>query len=106
MLYSVHFVDANIGHAVGRGGTLYRTSNGGLSFPWSTPNSGTSEYLLSVYFPAVDVGFAVGDNGLILKYGIPTALSPRRYARPGFNPIPALGRFDVRGKTLPEESTP
>lgn len=34
---------------------------------WSPLNSGTTEYLNSVYFVSKDIGYVVGNNGIILK---------------------------------------
>ena len=34
---------------------------------WTSQTSGTTDYLLSVYFTDADTGYAVGDNGTILK---------------------------------------
>jgi photosystem II stability/assembly factor-like uncharacterized protein len=45
-LRSVHFLDASTGYAVGDGGTIIKTTNGGLN--WSMLNSGTTLRLNSI----------------------------------------------------------
>jgi hypothetical protein len=81
-LYSVYFTDSNTGYAVGDLGTILKTSNAGTT--WTALSSGTTEILKSVYFPEAytpgisshlssvhftdaNTGYAVGDNGTILK---------------------------------------
>ena len=54
----VSFVDANNGWAVGNGGTILHTSNGGAT--WSTQRSGTFNDLFGVSFvraPSIDLFF-------------------------------------------------
>jgi photosystem II stability/assembly factor-like uncharacterized protein len=63
-LNSVYFTDSNTGYAVGTGGTILKTTNGGLN--WTPQNSNTSLTLTSVYFPKTDTGYAVGAE-IILK---------------------------------------
>ncbi len=63
-LHSVHFYDINTGWAVGVGGIILHTSNGGNS--WNIQESGVNENLYSVHFFDDKIGWAVGDGGIIL----------------------------------------
>lgn len=64
-LKSVFFTDELTGYAVGNGGTILKTTNGGDN--WEIKNSGTSEGLNSVFYVNENTGYTVGDNGTILK---------------------------------------
>jgi len=63
-LRSVSFVDNLNGWAVGDGGVILHTSNGGVN--WSTQISSTANNLRSVSFADSLHGWAVGDSGTIL----------------------------------------
>lgn len=63
-LYGVSFVDAKHGWAVGEGGLVLRTEDGGTT--WSAQNSGTTWRLNAVCFPSLSFGCAVGESGTIL----------------------------------------
>lgn len=64
-LYSVCFVDANIGWVVGEVGTILKTTDGGAH--WTPQSSGVSERLSSVCFLDDNRGFAVGVNGTYVQ---------------------------------------
>ena len=64
---NVNFTSENIGTAVGDGGVILRTGNGGAS--WVSQNSGVSTKLNAVYFTSENIGTAVGDGGVILRTG-------------------------------------
>ena len=67
-LWSIHFVDAQTGWAVGgifNIGTVLKTTNGGLS--WNIQQSGTTNNLYSVLFASTLTGWAAGWNGTIIK---------------------------------------
>jgi photosystem II stability/assembly factor-like uncharacterized protein len=64
-LLNVKFVDNDSGWAIGRGGTILRTSDGGLT--WVEQESGTKQNLYGLYF-AKKIGWAVGGDGLVLRY--------------------------------------
>jgi photosystem II stability/assembly factor-like uncharacterized protein len=73
-LYSVHFVNENVGWTVGESGTILKTVNGGTT--WFSLRSGTSKKLYDVHFVNEDTGWAVGghyipdhinEGGIILK---------------------------------------
>jgi hypothetical protein len=59
------FTDANTGTAVGQGGTILRTTDGGAS--WVAQESGTMEYLQGVLFTDANTGTVVGSAGTILR---------------------------------------
>lgn len=59
---NVHFVDAAIGWAWGR--TVYRTTDGGVT--WSSQGQ---DFNYAAYFIDEVTGWAVGDDGTILKAG-------------------------------------
>ena len=58
-------MDANTGTAVGDGGTILRTDNGGAS--WTPQSSGTFNTLYGVSFVDANTGTAVGEIGTILR---------------------------------------
>jgi hypothetical protein len=60
---SVYFVDQNIGWTVGRGGSILKTTDGGIN--WVQQNSKTSALLNSVYFVNYDIGWAAGSYILL-----------------------------------------
>jgi photosystem II stability/assembly factor-like uncharacterized protein len=65
-LNGVCFIDLQRGWIVGNNGTILTTQNGGTS--WASEKSSTSYNLNSCSFTAGDsVGWAVGDNGIIIK---------------------------------------
>src|SRR3974390_3388132 len=63
-LSSVAFVSPQAGWAVGEGGTILHTADGGQS--WQAQSSGTKQWLGSVGFVSPQAGWAVGDGGTIL----------------------------------------
>ncbi len=64
-LDAVTFVDGLHGWAVGWGGTIVATSNGGAS--WAAQTSATSEDLRGVAFAGPSTGWAVGRSGKLLR---------------------------------------
>lgn len=64
-LNGVHFSSASTGLIVGQGGTILRTTNGGVNFVSQV--SGTPNHLFGVYFINNATGYIIGDVGLILK---------------------------------------
>lgn len=68
VLNSIDFPISNaslIGYTVGDLGKIYKTYNTGSL--WQEQVSGIQERLNKVYFLDLDIGYAVGDNGIILK---------------------------------------
>jgi len=61
---SISFADANTGWAVGIGGTILKTTDGGAT--WNAQNSGTTYNLSSVDFVDSSNGWAVGSVGGIV----------------------------------------
>lgn len=64
-LNSIFFYNANTGWAVGDGGIILKTTNGGSN--WITQSSGTTDNLYSVHFENSNVGWIVGEDVRILK---------------------------------------
>ncbi|MBC8319883.1 MAG: T9SS type A sorting domain-containing protein [Bacteroidetes bacterium] len=64
-LNSVYFTDADRGYAVGDGGIILKTFDGGIN--WKMKNSGTVFNLLSVQFTDSLTGYVAGDNSILLK---------------------------------------
>lgn len=62
--YNVYFVDSNIGWAVGKGGIIRKSTNGGVN--WAAQASGTANALNGVRFFNSNVGWAVGAGGTII----------------------------------------
>jgi len=63
-LAGVSCLDVSHGCAVGYGGTVLTTSDGGVT--WAERSSGTGDCLRAVAFPDATHGWAVGDAGTIL----------------------------------------
>ena len=61
-LDSLHFVDSMIGWAVGSGGTIVKTTDGGANWMVQMSGIGTDVYLLDVHFFDALVGWAVGEG--------------------------------------------
>lgn len=59
-LNSVYFFDGLTGWAVGDGGTIISTTDGGNN--WFEQVSGTTNYFTSVFFISASEGWAVGGN--------------------------------------------
>jgi photosystem II stability/assembly factor-like uncharacterized protein len=70
---SVSFADNDNGWSVGYEGIIAFTSDGGNL--WSSQASGTTVNLWDVYFVNDSLGWAVGENGTILRYGTPSPVS-------------------------------
>jgi len=64
-LHGVSFTDSDNGTAVGVGGTILRTTDGGTN--WASQTSGTNNELTDVSFTDSDNGTAVGVLGTILR---------------------------------------
>lgn len=64
-LLNVKFVGDDTAWVVGRGGTILRTEDAGAT--WITQESGTKQNLYGLYF-AKKLGWAVGGDGLLLRY--------------------------------------
>jgi len=56
---------SQVGYAVGTQGTILKTYNAGAD--WQQQISGTTSSLNKVHFKDFDFGFAVGENGIILR---------------------------------------
>jgi photosystem II stability/assembly factor-like uncharacterized protein len=64
-LHGVFFADANSGWAVGQGGTILHTADGGAT--WAAQSSGTFVFLTRVQFVSATRGWAVGESGTVLS---------------------------------------
>ena len=64
-LFAVSFTDPNTGTAVGNGGTILRTTDGGAT--WVSQSSGTTNSLRGISFTDANTGTAVGLSGTILR---------------------------------------
>ena len=59
---AVHFVDANVGWAVGR--EIYKTTNGGATW---TEQEASNLWFTDVHLVSSSTGWVAGENGVILK---------------------------------------
>lgn len=66
-IHGVNFSSKDSVYMVGQSGLIYFSANSGST--WNTQTSGTTETLKSVYFPSKNIGYAVGNAGVIIKYG-------------------------------------
>jgi len=64
-LTEIYFLNADVGYISGRSGSIYKTSDKGIS--WIPLESGVNEILYSIYFLNNSLGFAAGTNGTIIK---------------------------------------
>ena len=64
-LFSLYFIDSQIGWAVGWVGTILHTTNGGID--WATQNSRTDCDFQTVHFIDPLVGWAAGYGGIVVK---------------------------------------
>jgi len=64
-LNSIYFISSTTGFAVGDGGKILKTTNGGNT--WITQTSGVTVQLNGVYFTSATTGYCVGGSGKILK---------------------------------------
>jgi photosystem II stability/assembly factor-like uncharacterized protein len=64
-LQAVTLIDSNTAFAVGLGGTILRTTDGGLT--WTELSSGTVANLYAVAFTDAHTGTVVGSSGTILR---------------------------------------
>ena len=62
-LLGAHFINNNIGWAVGAAGTALTTTDGGDT--WSKKNVGTTDTLRDIRFAGTERGWAVGNSGVI-----------------------------------------
>ena len=62
----IYFVNATTGWVVGSEGSIYKTSDAGVT--WSRETSGTFEHLNAIHMISSSKGWIAGDNGLILTY--------------------------------------
>jgi photosystem II stability/assembly factor-like uncharacterized protein len=59
--------DGLTGWVVGLGGAIYKVSSDGVTWTWQSQVSGTLEDLYDVCFVDINTGYAVGNNGTVLK---------------------------------------
>ncbi len=64
-LYGVQFIGNSIGYVVGDGGLLIYTKDGGLN--WERIPTNTDRLLTNLCFITADLGWIVGNEGIILK---------------------------------------
>ena len=64
-LYSTYFFNMTTGFAVGYGGLIVKTTNGGDN--WTSITSGTTNELRSIFFATNTIGYIAGRYGTFLK---------------------------------------
>lgn len=64
-LTEIFFLNPDVGYISGRSGSIYKTTNKGIS--WIPLESGVNETLYSISFLNNLLGFVAGTNGIILK---------------------------------------
>lgn len=95
-IYCNDFLNASNGYIVGGSGVIKKTIDGGAT--WTTEISGTTEDLHSVFFVSSALGFAVGDNGKILKYssGVTDILESFETSTALIYPTPSNDFFQIK----------
>ena len=61
----IYFLNPDVGYISGRKGSIYKTSDKGIS--WTPLESGVNETLYSIFFLNNQLGFAAGTNGALIK---------------------------------------
>ena len=98
--YDVAFVNERFGYAVGAGGIICRTRDGGLT--WEPLNSGVTADLLGCKVVSPKVAYCVGDDGVVLRTeDCGETWEPVNLAFPG--DLAALEIVDGRGFLVGEE---
>ena len=64
-IYCIHFPTATTGYAAGKGGHMYKTTDGGNT--WNVLSSGVYQGINDIWFVSENIGTAVGESGLILR---------------------------------------
>lgn len=65
-LFCTHFINTNTGYIAAESGKIFKTTDSGIN--WTPENTETGFDLESISFPDPFNGWAVGKNGVILKY--------------------------------------
>ncbi|NQX92758.1 MAG: T9SS type A sorting domain-containing protein, partial [Flavobacteriales bacterium] len=94
-LYGVNFATESMVYMVGADGLIYVSSNGGSS--WSLQESEVGEDLNAVHFPSENIGYAVGNNGTIIKFGQSVSISNPSASQFIFNvfPNPVIDKVSI-----------
>ena len=93
-LNGVSFSSTDSVYMVGNDGLIYFANDGGVT--WTLQASGISETLRAVDFPSADWGFAVGDGGRIIRYGVPISVEENmNQEKPVLYPNPATNRVQI-----------
>lgn len=107
-LQSGTMLNASIGYAVGMGGRVLRTTDGGDT--WTEENNGTQTDLLALSLVNENIAFAAGASGVILKRkegNSTSAITDEEYATHTFQaslqPLPATGVLHVVLQSAAEE---
>lgn len=99
-LIDVFFLNVNLGWAVGLGGRVHQTTNGGAN--WTVEENGlTSSMLRGVQFTSPTNGYIVGNNKTLLKYTLLTSASESpETGQVQVYPNPITGNFKVESLKL------
>lgn len=92
-IYGVDFSSPSTVYSVGQNGLIYFSSNAGSS--WTAQNSGVTHNLNAVHFPSSNIGYAVGDQGTIIKYGAGTGNLGIEEDYPAY-PNPTIGLLNIQ----------
>jgi hypothetical protein len=95
-LRSLTFSDSQTGWAVGAGGIILKSVNGGNT--WASVISPVTVDLRSIAFANAGLGIIVGDNGTILRWNLTTGISTLYSTSDGLNiyPNPAAEQLIVQ----------
>lgn len=93
------FLTATKGYIAGAAGAIKKTMDGGAT--WTAETSGITDDLYDIAFINDNLGFAVGDNGRIIKYSSTSNVgisdNPDQQTTVTLYPNPSNGSFQVTG---------
>lgn len=90
-----HFFDNQNGYAVGENGNIYKTINGGVN--WTVDYTG-NQPLSAIFMLNKSLGYAVGANGMIVKFtGTTSTQKPSQVLPLYFYPNPTSNEIRLEG---------
>lgn len=79
---------------IGTAGKIYTTTNGGMTWSVSTSISGNKK-IYAMYFPTSNVGYAVGEGGVIYGYYVNNTAIDQEFDAANWNIFPNPAQADI-----------